>query len=35
MESLEDIITKKMSKSLLCFMKLVDPKKIRVRYAAH
>ena len=27
MESLEDVITKKMSKSLLCFMKLVDPEK--------
>ena len=27
MESLDDVMTKKMSKSLLCFMKLVDPEK--------
>lgn len=26
MESLDDVIHKKMSKSLLCFMKLVDPE---------
>ena len=27
MESLDDVMTKKTSKSLLCFMKLVDPEK--------